>query len=87
MFPYRLQLCEVSCSGTKWPLHLIVTISQENASLSPPLFSGESFVELGGWLPGTRRVRKPYNSLNDAEMAELRRKTEEIMPEFLAYKP
>ena len=45
------------------------------------------FVEMGGWLPGTRRVRKPYNSLSDVEMAERRRKTEAIMPEFLAYKP
>lgn len=38
-------------------------------------------------VPGTRRVRKPYNSLSDVEMVELRKKTEEIMPEFLAYKP
>ncbi len=45
------------------------------------------FVEMGGWLPGKRRIRKPYNSLSDIEMAELRKKTEEIMPEFLAYKP
>ena len=45
------------------------------------------FVEMGGWLPGTRRIRKPYNSLSDAEMVELRKKTAEIMPEFLAYKP
>ncbi|PKL99666.1 MAG: hypothetical protein CVV17_08925 [Gammaproteobacteria bacterium HGW-Gammaproteobacteria-7] len=45
------------------------------------------FVEMGGWLPGKRRIRKPYNSLSDVEMAELRKKTEEIMPEFLAYKP
>ena len=45
------------------------------------------FVEMGGWLPGTRRIRKPYNSLSDEEMAELRRVTAEIMPEFLEYKP
>jgi hypothetical protein len=45
------------------------------------------FVEMGGWLPGNRRIRKPYSSLSDGEMAELRKKTEEIMPEFLAYRP
>jgi len=38
-------------------------------------------------LPGTRRLRKPYTPISDEDMAELRRKTEEIMPEFLAYTP
>jgi hypothetical protein len=39
------------------------------------------FVEMSGWLPGTRRLCEPYRSLSDAEMVELRKKTEEIMPE------
>ena len=45
------------------------------------------FIQMGGWLPGTRRLRKPYTPIPDEDMAFLRKKTEEIMPEFLAYKP
>ena len=45
------------------------------------------FVVMGGWLPGNRRTRKPYTSINDEEFAQLRRVTERIVPEFVSYKP
>lgn len=45
------------------------------------------FVELSGWLPGNRQTRKPHHPLSDEEMAQLRRVTKEIMPEFMSYRP
>ncbi len=46
----------------------------------------KAFLELGGWLPGSRRTRKPHQPLSDQEMAGLRRTTEQIIPEFLNYR-
>ena len=45
----------------------------------------KAFVEMAGWLPGTRRTRKPHHPLSDQEMAWLRQVTAETMPEFLAH--
>ena len=45
----------------------------------------KAFTELGGWLPGNRRVRKPYQALTDEDMAQLRAGTEKVYPELLAY--
>jgi dihydrodipicolinate synthase/N-acetylneuraminate lyase len=48
----------------------------------------KAFAELGGWLPGNRRTRKPHQPLTDEDFAWLRQKTTEIMPEFVGvYKP
>ena len=46
----------------------------------------KAFVEMTGWLPGNRRTRKPHHPLTDDGVKELRRITEEIVPEFLAYR-
>lgn len=47
----------------------------------------KAFVEMGGWLPGNRRTRKPYPPLTDVEFAQLRSATQHTIPEFLSYKP
>ena len=46
----------------------------------------KAFTELGGWLPGNRRARKPYHALTDEDFAQLRTATEQTYPELLAYK-
>jgi len=43
--------------------------------------------ELGGWLPGNRRTRKPYSPLADEDFAQLRAVTEKEFPELLGYRP
>ncbi len=45
----------------------------------------KAFVEMAGWLPGNRRTRKPHHPLTDEWMAELRKTTARIVPEFLEY--
>ena len=57
----------------------------EKGYMDPAL--DKAFVEMAGWLPGNRRTRKPHQPITDREMAELRRVTAEIVPEFLEYKP
>lgn len=47
----------------------------------------KAFVEIGGWLPGNRRTRKPHQPLPDEEFSRLKRVTAELMPEFLEYRP
>ncbi len=56
----------------------------EKGYMDPAL--DKAFVEMAGWLPGNRRTRKPHQPIMDCEMAELRRVTAEIVPEFLEYK-
>jgi len=46
----------------------------------------KAFAELGGWLPGNRRTRKPHQPVTEADFAWLRAKTEEVFPELLQYK-
>ena len=46
----------------------------------------KALTELGGWLPGNRRTRKPHSPLSDADMAELRATTERVLPEILGYR-
>ena len=46
----------------------------------------KAFIALGGWLGGNRRTRRPYIGLTEEEFAQLRRATEQIMPEFLSYR-
>ena len=46
----------------------------------------KAFIALGGWLGGNRRTRRPYIGLTEEEFAQLRRVTEQIMPEFLSYR-
>ena len=43
----------------------------------------KAFVEIGGWLPGNRRTRKPHQPLSDEDFARLKRQTAELMPEFV----
>ena len=46
------------------------------------------FIVMGGWLPSGIATRKPYTRISEEEFAGLKRKTEEIMPEFVGcYKP
>ena len=45
----------------------------------------KAFVEMAGWLPGTRCTRKPYSPLSDDEFARLRQVTEHTLPEFLDF--
>ena len=47
----------------------------------------KAFVEMAGWLPGSRRTRKPHSPLTNEECAQLRSATERTIPEFLGYKP
>ena len=47
----------------------------------------KAFTELGGWLPGNRRTRKPHRPLSDEDFAQLRALTEQMAPELLEYKP
>jgi dihydrodipicolinate synthase/N-acetylneuraminate lyase len=75
---------EIMMRFNRWHAEAVRPLIQKGY-LDPAL--DKPFVEMSGWLPGRRRLRKPYNTLSDDEMAELRRKTEEIMPEFLAYRP
>ena len=65
-----------------------------NAAVMPLIKKGyydptldKAFVEISGWLPGNRRTRKPHHPLKDDEVAELRRVTAAIIPEFLEYRP
>lgn len=46
----------------------------------------KAFLAMGGRFPGNRRTRAPYLPLPDEEMAELTRRTEELMPEFLVHR-
>ena len=46
----------------------------------------KAFVEIGGWLPGNRRTRKPHQPLTDEDFAQLKRLTAELMPEFVSYR-
>ena len=47
----------------------------------------KAFTELGGWLPGNRRTRKPYHPLTDEDFAQLRAVTKQVFPELLEYRP
>jgi len=70
---------------TKWVHEAIVPLVQKGY-MDPTL--DKAFAELGGWLPGNRRTRKPHQPLTDADFAWLKQKTLETMPEFVgAYKP
>jgi 4-hydroxy-tetrahydrodipicolinate synthase len=46
----------------------------------------KAFVEIGGWLPGNRQTRKPYQPLPEDEFQTLKKLTAEMMPEFLEYR-
>lgn len=46
----------------------------------------KAFLEMAGWLPGNRRTRKPHQPLSADDMAQLRKATGDIVPEFLHYK-
>ena len=41
------------------------------------------FIVMGGWLPSRIDTRKPYMRITEDEFAELKRRTKEIMPEFV----
>ena len=47
----------------------------------------KAFVAMSGWLPGNRHTRKPYSPLSEEEFAQLRQATEQVIPEFLEFKP
>jgi len=69
---------------TKWHETAVRPLIQEgylHATLD------KAFVEIGGWLPGNRRTRKPHQPITAKEFAELKRLTAELMPEFVSYRP
>jgi dihydrodipicolinate synthase/N-acetylneuraminate lyase len=69
----------------RWVHEAVVPLIQKGY-MDPTL--DKAFLELGGWLPGNRRTRKPHQPLTDADFAFLKQKTLETMPEFVgAYKP
>lgn len=78
------QAAEVTHRLTRWH-ETAVTPLIDKGYLHPTL--DKAFVELAGWLPGNRRTRKPHQPLSDADFAELKSKTRELMPEFLEYRP
>jgi len=47
----------------------------------------KAFVEIGGWLPGNRRTRKPHQPITAKEFGALKRLTAGLMPEFVSYRP
>jgi len=74
----------ISMRLTKW-LDVAVLPQLAKGYMDPTL--DKAFVEIGGWLPGNRRTRKPHQPMTDEDFAEMKRLTAEIMPEFLEYKP
>lgn len=75
----------ISMRLTRWLQEAVIPLIQKGY-MDPTL--DKAFLEIGGWLPGSRRTRKPHQPLTDADFAWLKQKTAEIMPEFVgAYKP
>ena len=46
----------------------------------------KAFAELGGWLPGNRRTRKPHYPVTDEDFAWLKARTQDVFPELMAYR-
>jgi hypothetical protein len=75
----------LSTRMARWLEEAVVPLV-EKGYMDPTL--DKAFVELGGWLPGNRRTRKPHQPLTDEDFAWLKRKTLATMPEFVgAYRP
>lgn len=73
---------EISLRLTKWHENAVIpliNLGYKHAVLD------KAFVEIGGWLPGNRRTRKPYRPLPDDLFSQLKHITEDIMPEFVSY--
>jgi 4-hydroxy-tetrahydrodipicolinate synthase len=77
------EAAEMTLRLTKWHETAVIPLSDKGYKHA---VLDKAFVELGGWLPGNRRTRKPYQPMTDEDFAELKRITAKIMPEFLEYK-
>lgn len=75
---------DITLRFTKWHEDAVMPL-MNRGYLHPSL--DKAFVEMGGWLPGNRRTRKPHQPLTDADFDELKRLTMKLMPEFLSYHP
>jgi dihydrodipicolinate synthase/N-acetylneuraminate lyase len=75
----------LSTRMARWIEEAVVPLV-EKGYMDPTL--DKAFVELGGWLPGNRRTRKPHQPLTDEDFAWLKRQTLATMPEFVGvYRP
>ncbi len=81
---HHQQAIAISQRLTKWVIKAVKPLKQKGYT-SPAL--DKAFAEMGGWLPGNRRTRKPNRPLTDEDFAELKRAIAETVPEFLEYKP
>ena len=78
-----LSAAEITLRLTKWHETAVTPLIEKGFKHA---VLDKAFVEIGGWLPGNRMTRKPYQPLPDVEFNTLKRLTAEIMPEFLEYK-